>query len=100
MGFCTSLTAGNLRASLMEFRQKFPHVELATVERPRAHLETALRNGTVDILVVTGNVPSSNSNTKLLWSERVLVVMSEEHPLVTREVVYWTDLQGQTLILS
>jgi Bacterial regulatory helix-turn-helix protein, lysR family len=54
IGFCTSLTAGNLRASLLDFRQRFRQIELAIVERRRAHLATALRNGVLDILVVTG----------------------------------------------
>jgi len=33
VGFCTSLTAGNLRASLLDFKTRFPQVELGTIER-------------------------------------------------------------------
>ena len=32
VGFCTSLTTGNLRATLLEFRTRFPHVQLGTIE--------------------------------------------------------------------
>jgi DNA-binding transcriptional LysR family regulator len=100
IGFCTSLTAGNLRASLLDFLQRFPQIELAIVERRRAHLATALRNGMLDILIVTGSMPLPNSHTKRLWSERVFIVLPEEHSLAAREVVYWTDLRDETIILS
>jgi DNA-binding transcriptional LysR family regulator len=100
VGFCTSLSAGNLRASLFDFRQRFAQIELATVERRRSRLVTALRNGVLDVLIVTGSMPLLNSKTKSLWSERVLVVLPEDHPLTAREVVYWTDLRDETIILS
>ncbi|WP_247388758.1 MULTISPECIES: LysR family transcriptional regulator [unclassified Bradyrhizobium] len=29
VGFCTSLSAGNLRASLLEFKERFPQIALA-----------------------------------------------------------------------
>src|SRR5439155_8930773 len=45
-------------------------------------------------------MPLLNSKTKSLWSERVLVVLPDEHPLTAREVVYWTDLRDETIILS
>lgn len=100
IGFCTSLTAGNLRGSLLDFRQRFPQIKLATVERRRTHLATALRNGVLDVLIVTGGMPLPNSKTKPLWSERVFIVLPEDHPLTAQEIVYWTDLRDQTIILS
>lgn len=35
-----------------------------------------------------------------LWSERVLVVFPDDHPLAGRETVSWTDLRGETVLLS
>jgi DNA-binding transcriptional LysR family regulator len=100
IGFCTSLSAGNLQVSLLEFRQRFPRIELATVERSRTRLATALRNGVLDILIVTGSLPVLDSKTVSLWSERVLVVLPQDHPLTARETIYWTDLRGETVLLS
>jgi len=99
VGFCTSLSTGNLRAVLLDFKTYFPHIELATVERSRTRLTTALRNGTLDILVVTG-APLLENNTLPLWSERILVALPEDHPLTTRDVVLWSDLRNQTVLLS
>jgi DNA-binding transcriptional LysR family regulator len=90
----------NLRASLLDLHQKFPQIEIATVERRRAHLVTALRNGVLDVLIATGGMSSPNTKIKSLWNERVVVVLPAEHPLARREVVYWTDLRDETVILS
>ncbi|MGY4622876.1 LysR substrate-binding domain-containing protein [Bradyrhizobium sp. USDA 4486] len=100
IGLCTSLTAGNLRASLLDFRRRFAQVELVIFERRRARLATALRNGILDVLILTGSGPRLSSNTKPLWNERILVVLPKEHLLADREIIYWTDLRGETLILS
>lgn len=35
-----------------------------------------------------------------LWSERVLVALPHDHPLSSRETVCWTDLRGETVLLS
>jgi hypothetical protein len=35
-----------------------------------------------------------------LWSERILLALLEGHPLAGKEVVYWTDLRGETVLLS
>lgn len=100
IGFCTSISAGNLRATLTEYKNRFPRVELSTIERSRTRLATALRNGTVDILVVTGEVPLTDNNDRPLWSERILVSLAEDHPLAARSVIYWTDLRNETVLLS
>lgn len=100
IGFCTSISAGNLRATLSEFKKRHPKIELATVERSRTHLATALRNGTVDVLIVTGDVPLTDNSVRPLWSERILVSLPEDHALATKAVVYWTDLRDESVLLS
>jgi DNA-binding transcriptional LysR family regulator len=100
IGFCTSISAGNLRATLTEFKNRHPRIELATVERSRTRLATALRNGTADALIVTGDVPLPDSNTRPLWSERILVSLPEGHALAAGTIVYWTDLRNETVLLS
>ncbi|MEY9981484.1 DNA-binding transcriptional LysR family regulator [Bradyrhizobium yuanmingense] len=100
IGFCTSISAGNLQACMLEFKQRLPHLELAPVERSRARLATALHNGLLDVLIVTGNMPLLDNKTMALWSERVLVVLPHDHPLSSRETVYWTELRRETVLLS
>lgn len=100
VGFCTSLTAGNLRATLIEYRRRFPQVELRTIERSRTALITALRNGVIDVHIITGEMRTRDFKTNSLWSERILVALPKDHPLASREAIYWTDLRDQVLLLS
>jgi DNA-binding transcriptional LysR family regulator len=100
VGFCTSISAGNLRATLLDFKRRFPHIDLAAVEQSRTGLMSALRSGTLDIAVITGDAPSSENETLRLWSERILVSLPECHPLAARDVIHWTDLGDETVLLS
>lgn len=100
IGLYTSLSAGNLRATLTEFKQRFPQVELGMVERSRARLITALRTGALDIAILTGDAPHQDISTISLWSERTLVALPDAHSLADRNAIYWTDLRNETVLLS
>ncbi len=100
IGFFTSLSAGNLRATLVEFRQRFPQIELVMAERSRTRLITALRNGGIDIAIVTGEAPLLDGNAMQLWSDRIMVTLPQDHPLAVKDIVYWTDLRAETVLLS
>ncbi|MDE5446085.1 LysR family transcriptional regulator [Bradyrhizobium sp. CSA207] len=100
VGFCTALSPGSLQASLLEFKQAVPQIEVVTVERSRTRLAAALRNGVLDVLIVTGNLPLLDNKAISLWSERVLVALPHDHNLAARDIVYWTDLRGETVLLS
>ncbi|TPJ18931.1 LysR family transcriptional regulator [Mesorhizobium sp. B2-7-3] len=100
IGFYTSLSAGNLRASLMEYGRRFPQVEIRLAERARASLFEGLERGTLDVAIVTGEPAVRAGGTMALWSERVLVALPKSHTLAVKEIVYWTDLRGETFLLS
>lgn len=100
IGFCTSLSAGHLRATLVDFKKRFPQIGPATVERSPLRLMAALGNGTIDAAISLGGRLSPGNRALPLWSERVLISLPEDHALAAREVVYWTDLRDQTVLLS
>lgn len=100
IGFYTSLSAGNLRAALVEYTRQFPKIEIELIERSRNGLTTALRNGTIDAAIVTGERALLGSRSMPLWSERILVVLPESHRLTGRQTVLWTDLVGEMLLLG
>jgi DNA-binding transcriptional LysR family regulator len=70
------------------------------IESSRARLTTALRNGAIDVAIVTGEIPLLGSKTMSLWSERIMIALPEGHQLADGETVYWTDLKGETLLIS
>jgi DNA-binding transcriptional LysR family regulator len=100
IGFYTSLASGNLRATLVDYARRFPEIELGMLEGSHARLVTALRNGTIDFAIVTGEAPLPDCKSMSLWGERVLVVLPDGHRLAANEIVYWTDLNGEALLLS
>ncbi len=63
-------------------------------------LITSLRNGALDIAIVTGDATLENNNVLPLWSERVLVALPENHSLADRDTIYWTDLRSKIVLLS
>ncbi|PAP92022.1 LysR family transcriptional regulator [Mesorhizobium wenxiniae] len=100
VGFYTSLSAGNLRASLMEHARRFPRVELRAVEDGRERLFVGLEHGALDVAIVTGEPEVREAGAMALWDERIMVALSESHPLSANETIYWTDLRGETFLLS
>ncbi|PWR19927.1 LysR family transcriptional regulator [Zavarzinia compransoris] len=100
IGFYTSLSTGNLRASLVEYGHRFPEVEISTVEGSRSRLFDGIQNGSVDIAVVTGEPASDFNHSMALWSERILVALPENHPLAANEIIYWMDLKRERFLLS
>ncbi len=100
VGFFTSLSAGNLRATLLDYQTRFFQTDVYLKESSRMRLVTALRNGALDIAIVTGELPMLETQAMPLWSERILLALLKEHPLSSKDVVYWTDLRDETVLLS
>ena len=100
VGFYTSLSAGNLRATLLDYARRFPQIEVDMMESSRTRLVTALRNGAVDIAIVTGETSLPESKAMPLWSERIIVALPDGHRLAASETIAWTDLKGETLLLN
>ena len=97
IGFYTSLSAGNLRATLPDFKKQFPQVELETVERSRTRLATGLRNGVIKYISrrATWRFPIARprrSGVSEFWSFCPATI----HWLRARSL-YWTDLRDQTI---
>jgi DNA-binding transcriptional LysR family regulator len=101
LGFYSSLSAGSLRATLLDYAQRFPAVEICTVEATRERLFDDLAIGALDVAIVTGDPTLAESKHALaLWSERILVALPEDHRLASQEVVNWADLKGQTFLIG
>lgn len=100
VGFYTSFSAGNLRATLSEFDERYPDVRLRGFERDRQMLLAGIENGLLDIAVMTGEARYQGVVSRPFWSERILVAMPEGHPLAPRERIHWTDLTGERFLLT
>lgn len=100
VGFYTSFSAGNLRASLCEFGERYPEMRLRGFERDRDILLAGIESGLLDIAIMMGEAPYPGLMSRPLWSERILVAMPEGHPLAARERIHWSDLTGERFLLT
>ena len=85
---------------LEAFRAQRPSVEVTVME---AHSETLLRDlrhDRLDAAVVLGPVRSTELQSACLREERVLVAVSESHPLAARTHIQAQDLHGETVVIS
>ena len=99
IGVHASFSAGNLRATLVEHRARFPDVETRLVDGASDHLIGDLASSTIDIAFVAEDIPRWNGRSLSVWSERVVVALPQDHPLSNREVVHWRDLKHESLVL-
>lgn len=100
LGFYTSFSAGNLRATLSEFGERHPEVKLCGFERDRKMLLAGIENGLLDIAIMIGDTAYPGLMSRSFWSERILVAMPERHPLASQERIHWTDLTGERFLLT
>lgn len=99
LGFYTSFSSGNLRATLSEFSSRYPEVAIRVVERDRDLLLAGLESQSLDIAIIGGEAAYPGLTTRPFWSERALAVLPEEHPLAARERIYWPDLVEEHFLL-
>jgi DNA-binding transcriptional LysR family regulator len=100
VGFYTSLSAGHLRATLLDYARRFPEVEINAVEGTRRQLCDSLESGAIDIAILTGDPVINGCQSMVLWSERIIIVLPETHPLASKQTIYWTDLKREQFVLT
>ncbi|MCQ9155163.1 LysR family transcriptional regulator [Acidomonas methanolica] len=99
IGVHASLSAGNLRATLIDFRRRFPDVATYLVDGSSDHLISDLVTSAIDVAFVVEGNPRLDGKSLPVWSERVVVALPEEHPLGDREFLLWNDLRNEPLLL-
>ncbi|MDO7836280.1 LysR family transcriptional regulator [Sphingobium sp. HBC34] len=99
LGHNSSVSAGNLRATLMGWHEAHPDVDVECVEADRSVLLAGLDTGEIDIAILIGAASYEGFRCEPLWSERMLVALTASHPLAERDVVHWTDLRSERFLL-
>jgi DNA-binding transcriptional LysR family regulator len=99
IGFCGSLSTGELRATLIEYLGRYPDVAVDVTEGSGPQLTTELKRQAIDIAILADESPR-DEDTMALWSERVMVAVPDSHCLAARSQVHWYDLMGERILLS
>lgn len=99
LGHNGSISAGNLRASLMNWHEAHPDVDVECVEADRSVLLAGLDSGEIDLAILMGAASRDGFRCEPLWSERMLVALPTSHPLAEQDVIHWTDLRNERFLL-
>jgi DNA-binding transcriptional LysR family regulator len=99
IGVHASLSAGNLRATLLDHRHRFPDVERHLVDGSSDHLISDVASSAIDVAFVAENKPARDGKSLSVWSERVVVALPEDHPLASRDIIHWSELRHEALLL-
>ena len=99
IGVHASLSAGNLRATLVDHRRRFPDVQTHLVDGSSDHLVSDLASSTIDVAFVAEDNPRWDDKSLSVWSERIAVALPEGHVLTRRDIVYWNELKHESLLL-
>jgi DNA-binding transcriptional LysR family regulator len=99
IGVHASFCAGNLRATIIEFRRRYPEVELHLVDGSSDHLVSDLQHSAIDVAFVVQGTSQWDDGSLTVWSERLVVALPDGHVLRDREAVHWSDLSREALLL-
>lgn len=99
LGHHSSVSAGNLRATMMSWCDAHPEVDVEYVEADRSVLLAGLDTGEIDVAILMGTISHNGFRCEPLWSERMLVALPATHPFAEHDVIHWTDLRKERVLL-
>jgi DNA-binding transcriptional LysR family regulator len=100
IGIFSSLVSGFLSDLLRAYDKDHAKVRIEFVHANPADHIAAIRQLQLDVAFITGTSSWIDCETMHLWSERVFVVVPDEHPLVRKAEVDWADLASESFIVS
>lgn len=100
IGFYTSVSTGNLKATLAEFRTRIPNLQWRLVGGSRRGLLRGVENGDIDVAIVTTGGLLWSGASLPLWPERCVAALPTSHPLAAETVLEWTMLRKERFLTS
>ena len=99
VGYCSSLTSGNLKRTFLDYLTRYPDVRFDGVEKGPEPLLHSLQSQTIDVAIAPIGLEEHGLQSRPLWSERLFVVLLEDSKLLEKERIYWTDLRREVFVM-
>jgi DNA-binding transcriptional LysR family regulator len=99
VGYGSTLMAGNLRLAFSDYLTRFPDVQFDGVEAGSEKLLHCLQSRTIDVAVAPTGMAEPGVKTRPLWSERLMVALTNHHRLLENERIYWQDLRREVFVV-
>lgn len=81
------------------YRDDYPGIDLEIAEGTAREAITHLRAGHLDIAFVVGTPDLPDFRSRRVWTEPLVVAMSDRHSLAGQEHVTWAELTGETFLV-
>ncbi|SEH14958.1 transcriptional regulator, LysR family [Sphingopyxis sp. YR583] len=102
IGFYPGICSGPLREGMSDFIRECPDIALRLVESSAGELHRQLNAGDLDIIFTAFLTDLRNPALvqEGLWSERLVVLLSDAHHFAQREQLTWDEVATQRIILG
>lgn len=100
LGIYMALSAGNLRATLLDYRRRFPDVAIRVVDGTSTSLISDLSDSLLDIVILAGSCATWDDSTLSLWNERVVAALPDRHPFCEKKAIRWNELKAELLLIN
>ncbi|KGJ03440.1 LysR family transcriptional regulator [Paracoccus halophilus] len=81
------------------FRDAYPGVEIDIAESTAREAIAQLRADQLDIAFVVGTPNPPDCHSRRIWTEPLVVAMSDRNPLAARERITWAELADETFLV-
>ncbi|MDU4959500.1 MAG: LysR family transcriptional regulator [Sporomusaceae bacterium] len=101
IGTAETICVYRLPQILLEYRKRYPLVEIKIHTEACDNLYSMLKANTIDLaLVLTGSIRQPELTARLLHEETMAAVVSPLHPLACRPAITAADFAGECLIIT
>ncbi|MBY8917990.1 LysR family transcriptional regulator [Nitratireductor sp. L1-7-SE] len=91
---------GSFLAELIErYRESHPCIEIEIMEGTARNALMQLRADRLDIVFAAGTHDLPDCHSRQIWSEPLVAVLPDRHPLAGQSTVTWPDLAGETFLV-
>lgn len=81
------------------YREDHPGIEVEMAEGTARDAVMQLRADRLDVVFVAGTPELPDSHSRRIWTEPLLAVLPERHPLASWSTITWADLAGETFLV-
>lgn len=95
-----ALIPGSFLANLIgQYRENHPGIEVEITEGTARDAVMQLRDDRLDVAFVAGSPELPDCHSRPIWTEPLVAVLPEGHPLASQSAVTWADLAGETFLV-
>ena len=99
VAFYPSLASGRLHDLLGSYRARYRDLALCFLEGASLDQLVALRQRRVDVAFLTAVDDAPGAESEHLWDEQIYIALPNEHTLVARDALTWTELRNEAFVV-